>query len=101
MLAADTAERLTDDKAEAALAEARVVQKAAIEEAAALRQEIDRRRSTGTGVWDVLRGRGRVSRRVEAAAGLTPKARTRAADASPIVSTPAISLARFGDGDSH
>ena len=60
-------ERARADKAEAALAEARVAQKAAMEEAAALRQELKRRRSTGLGRWDVWRGRGRVSRRVEAA----------------------------------
>ena len=42
-------ERARADKAEAALAEARVAQKAAMEEAAALRQELKRRRSTGLG----------------------------------------------------
>ena len=42
-------ERARADKAEAALAEARVTQKAAMEEAAALRQELKRRRSTGLG----------------------------------------------------
>jgi hypothetical protein len=42
-------ERARADKAEAALAEARLAQKAAMEEAAALRQELKRRRSTGLG----------------------------------------------------
>jgi hypothetical protein len=42
-------ERARADKAEAALAEARSAQKAAMEEAAALRQELKRRRSTGLG----------------------------------------------------
>jgi hypothetical protein len=42
-------ERARADKAEAALTEARLAQKAAMEEAAALRQEIQRRRSTGLG----------------------------------------------------
>ena len=42
-------ERARADKAEAALAEARAAQKAAMEEAAALRQELKRRRSTGLG----------------------------------------------------
>ena len=42
-------ERARADKAEAALAEAGVAQKAAMEEAAALRQDLKRRRSTGLG----------------------------------------------------
>ena len=42
-------ERARADKAEAALAETRVAQKTAMEEAAALRQELKRRRSTGLG----------------------------------------------------
>nr|WP_294577180.1 hypothetical protein [uncultured Rhodopila sp.] len=49
-------ERARADKAEAALSEARVAQKAATEEAAALRQELKRRRSTG------LRRLGRLAR---------------------------------------
>jgi hypothetical protein len=42
-------ERARADRAEAALAEARVAQKAAMEETAALRQELQRRRSTALG----------------------------------------------------
>ena len=68
--------RIDPRQAEAALAEARAARKAAMEEAAGPRQELKRRRSTGPGVWDVWRGRGRVSRRVEAA-GLRVRRRGR------------------------